>query len=310
MKTTGSSRNRGIDRLDTRGSGFATCPREHGFGLAAPSARDALMSEWVLQPPESAARRGQHSRFCSFLFCRTAPESRMLFRRLIAILVLSAPAFLSAEQPQPLRVLFIGNSLTYANDLPAMVARIGSLDGQAVEIRVLARPDASLEDHIASRELRKLLSGRWDWVVLQQGPSSLPESRTALRRDAKKIASLARSPARIALLMVWPPRSRARAWDQVTASYRLASEDVDGVLIPAGEQLRAALDSDPSIPLLSSDGFHPSVAGTYLAALATWRALTNHIPPECAELSTARLIAAAPLGLTGGQLRTVFEAAR
>jgi hypothetical protein len=234
----------------------------------------------------------------------------MLLRRLIAILVLSAPALLSAEEPQRLRVLFIGNSLTYANDLPAMVARIGSLDGKAVQFRVLARADASLEDHLASRELREMLSERWDWIVLQQGPSSLPESRTALRRDAKKIASLARSPARIALLMVWPPRSRSRAWDQVSASYRLASEDVDGVLIPAGEQLRAVIDSDPSMPLLSADGFHPSVAGTYLAALATWHALTNHLSPHCAELSTARVIAAAPLGLTGGQLRTVFDAVR
>ena len=233
----------------------------------------------------------------------------ILPRILSALVLFLAPCILLAAPP-PLRVLFIGNSLTYANDLPAMVERIARLDGRRIETRMVAQPDYSLEDHLASKETTRALVERWDWIVLQQGPSSLAESRTALRRDVKKMASLASSSKNIALLMVWPPAARAGAWDEVDLSYRLAAQDVHGLLIPAGANLRRALAADPSLPLLASDGFHPAPAGTYLVALTVYRALTNRIPPHCAELRIARSIAAKPLELTPGQLSTVIDAVR
>ena len=202
-----------------------------------------------------------------------------------------------------MRVLFIGNSLTYANDLPGMVVRLGALDGRPIDAVTLARPNASLGDHLEDAAIQKLARQRWDLVVLQQGPSSLADSRRDLIRDSKRIDALFDDP--LAMLMVWPSRRYAASWDRVTESYTLAAQAVNGLLIPAGAAIRAS----PALPLLSEDGFHPTVAGTYLAALVTYRAMTGDLPASVDRLDTARRVAGAPLTLTEAELKLLVSVA-
>lgn len=183
----------------------------------------------------------------------------------------------AGEPPRRLRVLFIGNSLTYANDLPRMVERLGAADGYRIETKTIASPNYALEDHLNEPHVQRAAREPWDFVVLQQGPSSLPESRAALIRDTKAIARMfaSRPSTKIALLMVWPAQEHARSWDRVSESYLRAATATNGILIPAGERLRAALRQNPSSKLLAADGFHPTEAGTHIAALATYRAITG-----------------------------------
>ena len=47
----------------------------------------------------------------------------------------------------------------------------------------------------------------------------------------------------------------------------LAASDVDGIYFPVTDALVFARAKDPSLGLYSSDGFHPSEQGSYLAAL-------------------------------------------
>jgi hypothetical protein len=82
--------------------------------------------------------------------------------------------------------------------------------------------------------------------------------------------------------MVWPEMSRESVWDAVTASYTAAAEAVDGLLLPSGEALRAVRAASPSIVLFQGDQFHPSLAGSYAAALVIYA--------RAAEIS--------PIGLT------------
>ncbi|MGZ8709756.1 MAG: SGNH/GDSL hydrolase family protein [Thermoanaerobaculia bacterium] len=224
---------------------------------------------------------------------------------LILVTVLCvATISLAAEPPKPMRVLFVGNSLTYANDLPGMVARLGALDGRPIEAVTLARPNYSLGDHLEDAAIPKLARRRWDLVVLQQGPSSLAESRRDLIRDSKRIDALFEDP--LAMLMVWPSRRYAASWDRVTESYAQAAQAVDGLLIPAGAAIRAA----PTLPLLSEDGFHPSVAGTYLAALVTYRAMTGRLPASVDLLDAAQKVAGAPLTLNDEELKLLVSIAK
>jgi hypothetical protein len=46
------------------------------------------------------------------------------------------------------------------------------------------------------------------------------------------------------------------------------------VLLPAGEAWRAAWRRDPELKLYGKDGFHPSILGSYLAALVVFDRLT------------------------------------
>ena len=88
----------------------------------------------------------------------------------------------------------------------------------------------SLEDHWNQGNARAAIAkGGWSVVVLQQGPSALPESRVLLRDYSKRFAAEARKAgARTALYMVWPSKARARDFDDVSESYALAARDVAG----------------------------------------------------------------------------------
>ena len=176
----------------------------------------------------------------------------------------------ASAAPEPRRVLFIGNSLTYEHDLPRVVQALAAAAGRDLAVGAVAYPDHSLEDHWGRRDaLDAIAAGEWDIVVLQQGPSALEESREALRTWTARFAErLREAGAEPALYMVWPPAARAGDFDRVRESYRLAAEDVEGLLLPAGDAWREAWRLDETVALYGPDGFHPSPAGTYLAALS------------------------------------------
>src|SRR5262249_44827020 len=156
--------------------------------------------------------------------------------------------------------LFIGNSLTVANDLPKTLTTMASAAGIASTYRVVAYPDYSLEDHWARGDAAKAISSdRWSFVVLQQGPSALPDSRVLLRDYVKRFADLAaRAGARTATFMVWPSSAREFDFDNVRESYRLAAVDVHGVFTSAGEAWREVWRRNPHAALYGPDGFHPT----------------------------------------------------
>ena len=135
----------------------------------------------------------------------------------------------SAGEPPPdreLRLLFIGNSLTYANDLPALVRELGRSDpSRAVVVSSVTYGAYSLEDHWNRGEAQQAIaSGQWDYVILQQGPSALPESRVLLIDYVTRFAEeIRRAGARPAIYMVWPPLNREPEWDAVTESYAAAA---------------------------------------------------------------------------------------
>src|SRR5207253_8398187 len=67
------------------------------------------------------------------------------------------------------RLLFIGNSYTYVNDLPAMFADLARSGGHRVEVGMVAEGGATLRDHAGSvATAAKLTSAKWDVVVLQE----------------------------------------------------------------------------------------------------------------------------------------------
>jgi len=215
---------------------------------------------------------------------------------LLALACLGACAASSGAAAQqqgrasPLRVLFIGNSLTAANDLPGMVrALVDSAKAGPIEVGVVAYPNFGLEDHWTTGEARPaIVQGHWDFVVLQQGPSAT-EGRPSLLEYGKRFAVEIRAHgATPAFHMVWPARARSFDFDGVSRSYQMAAEQVDGVLLPAGDAWRAAWESDSSLALYGPDGFHPSPAGTYLAALVVYAGLTDRSPVGLPSSITTR----------------------
>jgi hypothetical protein len=177
----------------------------------------------------------------------------------------------SPSEPLPdaeTRILFIGNSLTERNDLPGAVASVATALGFDVSTYGITGPNMALEDHYWTGVGEQIRALAPDLVVMQQGPSSLPENQLHLREWADTLSRIARDVgAEPALLMVWPELDRFSAFAAVLDSYLGAAEYVGGTFIPAGEALKRLHMTHPEITPYSSDRFHPNETGTVLAAL-------------------------------------------
>ncbi|HWN42374.1 MAG TPA: SGNH/GDSL hydrolase family protein [Thermoanaerobaculia bacterium] len=179
-----------------------------------------------------------------------------------------------------LRVLFLGSSLTYNNDLPLLVQAFARAVGKNVEVATVAKGGFSFEDHCKrGAALSTLRKNAWNYVVMQQGPSTLPASRRNMREWARRLVEpIRQAGARPALYMVWPGEDRLAYFDEVRISYQLTAEDIDGMMIPAGEAWRAAWRRDPDIPLYRRDREHPSPTGSFLVALSIFGMLLSRSP--------------------------------
>jgi hypothetical protein len=177
-------------------------------------------------------------------------------------------------------VLFVGNSLTFANDLPTLVQSLGTAVGHPLPTAMVAKPDYALGDHLSQGDAeRSIATGGWRVVVLQQGPSSLDESRVLLRRWTVTFDQRIRAVgARTALFSVWAESTRTLAFWDVAESYSLAAQDVGGIYLPATQAWLEAWNRDPSLKLYAADGYHPSQQGTYLSALVIAGVLTGVSP--------------------------------
>lgn len=192
-----------------------------------------------------------------------------------------APAPGPGQGPPPAdrRVLFVGNSLTAGNQLPLLVEALSVAGGRPLRVEWVTYGGVNLEDHWSRKTQDRITGSTWKYVVLQQGPSSLAEGRADLRKWTARFDPVIRQAGgTTALLMVWPESARRVAFPQVGESYRLAARDVGGVLLPAGDAWLAAWRRKPSLALYGPDAFHPTLAGSYVAALTIYAGLTGGSP--------------------------------
>jgi hypothetical protein len=205
-------------------------------------------------------------------------------RFLLLLLSIAIIAQGAAPRAAPIRVLFIGNSLTVTNDVPATVEALAKANGERIVTKTIAYPNFSLEDHWSQGHSRRVIAeGGWSFIVLQQGPSALPESRVLLVDFAKRFAKEAkRVKARTALFMVWPAWSHSGDFDGVKLSYEAAAREAGAVFLPAGDAWRLAWKQDANLKFYGPDGFHPSQLGSYLAALVIYQGLTGKPPVRLA----------------------------
>lgn len=178
------------------------------------------------------------------------------------------------------RALFIGNSYLYSQDVPGIVQALAdSAGGDKLAVATVAYPDVALSDHLAGGSaIPAIRQGQWEWVVLQQGPSSVPANREALRNSvesfAGEISSIGAAPA---LFSAWPSETRLQDFPAAIESYRLAAEDVNGLFLPVATAWLEAWDLEPSVDLYA-DGLHPSAEGAYLSALVIYGKLLGKSP--------------------------------
>ena len=194
------------------------------------------------------------------------------------VLLLFALAFSDLTTGQTIKVLFVGNSLTYTNNLPLMVENEAKAKGVKVKSEMLAYPNYAIIDHWNEGEVQKYIkSEKYDYVVIQQGPSSQEEGRKMLIEDGARLQKLCRqSNSKLVYFMVWPSRSYYHTFNDVIKNHRDAAVENEALLCPVGEAWKAYFEKSEDFSLYGMDGFHPSRKGSRLAAELILETLLNH----------------------------------
>lgn len=220
---------------------------------------------------------------------------------LLATLVAASVALMGCSASAPtcapgdgscLRILFIGNSYTYVNDLPATFAQLARAGGHAVETDSLASGGATLADHLADAATApKLDSTKWDFVVLQEQSEipSVADSRDyTMYPVARSLVAMIRARSETPILfMTWAHRDGlpasgmpdyASMQSAIDFAYLALSQELAVAVAPVGYTWAIIRKQSPGIGLWQDDGSHPSTAGTYLAACVFYAAVFRQSP--------------------------------
>lgn len=176
-------------------------------------------------------------------------------------------------------VLFVGNSLTFHNDLPQTVAALARSGGVTLDVHASTIPGGTLEAAWdAGRAPAMVRAARW-WAVVLQEQSVRPLSRpAAMRLAVARFARLAqRRRARVVVYGTWPDRREPETSARLDASFRRAARESGAELALTGPAWMRASRSR-GVFLWAQDGVHPTPAGTYLAACVIYRTLTGQSP--------------------------------
>jgi hypothetical protein len=184
----------------------------------------------------------------------------------------------AAAPPRTVRVLFIGNSYTYGNDLPGLIAQLLPARGITLAHESVTPGGATLEKQWAGgKALEAIRKGKWDFVVLQEQSARPVRDREAMFKAARLLhEEIAKSGAKTLLYETWAAKASPDEQPKLTDAYETLGRELGATVVPAGEAWKKALAE--RLELHGTDGRHPNRRGSYLAACLFARALSGESP--------------------------------
>lgn len=197
-------------------------------------------------------------------------------------------------QNKKIRVLFVGNSFTYYNNLPQVVAAMAKSQDIIIETKHSTVGGSSLENHWKSErgtQTRIMIElEKWDYIVFNNHSLSAINNAQNFIDYGKKFAELTRSKgAEPIFMMTWAYKSNPLMLPEIEKMYKTLCEQTKTDYIPGGPLFASSINYRPDLELFH-DNIHPSPNGTYLLGLAFFKYFTgknvNPIPTNITTLDT------------------------
>ena len=220
---------------------------------------------------------------------------------LLASLALCVPGGVLASQhdieQSRLRILLVGNSYTRFNMLPVLLHRFAQTvtNGPPVTVESVAHGGFTLRRHWLKREApMQIRRGHYTHVVLQDHSLRAIDRADEMKRYVERFTELiSKTGAKTVLYETWArgvesPLYRKRPelgspidmLGRISETYDTLAEENGAGLAPVGNAFMLANMRAPSLPLYRSDGAHPTLQGSYLAACVLYRAITGIDPRQ------------------------------
>ena len=213
-------------------------------------------------------------------------------------------------QAESLNVLFIGNSYIASNNLPSLISSIATSMGDQINFETSLIGGATLQDHTNNQNTIDLITmGNWDYVVLQEQSQYPSFPLWQVEQDVFPYASTLSQLTHdnnecgdVLFFMTWgrengdqvncdnwPPICTYEGMDDLLRErYMIMANENNAQVSPVGAVWRFIRDTKYDMDLYSPDGSHPSVLGSYVAAVSFYTALFRKDPiniPWSAELN-------------------------
>lgn len=232
---------------------------------------------------------------------------RMQFSKFRILFVLLLPLFFpeSTTGQDTTRVLFIGNSYMYFNDLPGLFANMAGEGGEHVSVAAHMPGGASVGDtiqgtfaHMYNPQVYDLIrSEEWDYLFLQDRQSRFCMGYGVFPGDSRVIEGHLKI--RDSLLyyhpcakMLWfagfgpsagyPPfaYSGEALIDSIYRNYQFLRDTAGQVIVPVGPAFLRIMEDYPAIDLWDPDGSHPSLSGSWLIASTLFSTVFKRSPVD------------------------------
>lgn len=218
----------------------------------------------------------------------------LIFFAFISIFSLNTDT--QANELTPIKILFIGNSSTYYNNMPFMVEGLAKADNIDCQVKSITASNYKLSqfatpDNSYNTEIMNALSTeKWDFVVLQEHREvimqNLEKTQTALATLKKSIDDCG------AKTILYETQADRIGHDftingtsiyfehntlqyYINKNYYYLSGLQECSLAPAGLYYTRCMNTYPEISLYNTDMIHPSSEGSYLAACVLYQTIFN-----------------------------------
>lgn len=198
------------------------------------------------------------------------------------------------------RILFIGNSFTFFNNMPDMVKAFGDSAGRPIITGMHAPGGVSVGDiaqgtmaHMNNPALFSLIRSRkWDFAVIQDNQGRFvrdsavfPATSLVMQGHLNIMDSVKanNSCVKIILFAGWawkagmPPfgNTGIETIQRILVNYRVLNDTMKETIAPIGEAWIKAVNYLPSVNLWDPDDAHPGYPGSYLTAAVIFSTIFN-----------------------------------
>ena len=110
-----------------------------------------------------------------------------------------------------------------------------------------------------------LIKEKFDYLVVQQGPSSQTEGKKMLIEDGKVLKKICdQYNIKLVYFMVWTSKKWYETFDLVIENHKIAAKKNNAMLFPVGEIWKKYNTFNKNENLYDLDEFHPSKSGSFL----------------------------------------------
>ena len=186
-----------------------------------------------------------------------------------------------------MKILFIGNSHTYMNDMPEITRQMIELaTGETAEVFMLAYSARSLKWHMGEEyfsERFNILHGGYDYLVIQEQAHPMTDESDTITYTGRLIELCRKVNTKPIIFETWAEKAKPENQAEMNRRYTELAKKENALLAPIGEiwsevsdELKDRADAD----LYWRDGAHASAVGDYLIAMALTKLITGKLPPE------------------------------